>query len=41
MAKYAGNDIYDPVNKAGGTLLFQAPEQALSVAYSKPVDVWA
>lgn len=36
-----GSGVYDLANKAGGTLLFQAPEQALWVSYSKPVDIWA
>lgn len=39
MAWYVSN-IW-ATNKAGGTLMFQAPEQALWVSYGKPVDVWA
>jgi serine/threonine protein kinase len=33
--------VYEYTNEVGGTRLFQAPEQAMSIAYGKPVDVWA
>ena len=38
---HVGKGVYDLANQAGGTLLFQAPEQASRVSYSKPVDIWA
>lgn len=41
LSSNVGRNIYELNNKAGGTLLFQAPEQALWVSYSKPIDVWA
>lgn len=28
MAHYVKQNIFEPTNQAGGTLLFQAPEQA-------------
>lgn len=41
LAVHVGKGVYDLKNQAGGTLLFQAPEQASCVSYSKPIDIWA
>ena len=41
LAKDSNRGIFDTGNEAGGTRLFQAPEQAMGMAYGKPVDVWA
>ena len=41
LSKKSSKGIFDWTNETGGTRLFQAPEQAMSLSYGKPVDVWA
>jgi len=41
LAKDSNREIFEVWNDAGGTTLFQAPEQAMDMTYGKPVDIWA
>ena len=41
LAIDTGESSYHHVDYRGGTVFYQAPEQAECIAYSKPVDIWA
>lgn len=40
LAKDSNREIFAFGNDDGGTRLFQAPEQTMSMAYGKSVDIW-